>query len=376
MMAPPSQVRGNRAVDATMTIRQRSRAGETERHPAASDSAAADWPAFFAPGATVTALPSWRRPRLIVETGTLGERWSAGRMYPAFRARARLARLFIRAASAVMILPSRAVEADDRRLEPVFNQFLPEATTLSLLIGTPGPGQKLTAECRDDRRRPVGYLKYAAGAVATTQLWNEAAVLKGLPDGAGPRLLGLIPWYRGLLLVTRPVEGRPVRARSIPPRALPSFTRSLRRQESASIYRHPWVRETGAVDALPRALEMLEGRPWNLTIQHGDLAAWNVRETDAGLQAFDWEYGTLSGFPYLDIAHFILQHAALIARWPAQRGAAAAAKYILSSADEDLSHAEAAALVELAAYDAFRHDPSPAGHPLQKWRHSIWKDGR
>ena len=47
-----------------------------------------------------------------------------------------------------------------------------------------------------------------------------------------------------------------------------------------------------------------------------------------GLSAFDWEYGIAEGFPYLDLAHFILQIAVLIYSWPPVKSAIYAARWL------------------------------------------------
>ncbi len=357
--------------------RTRSATSDAEFHidisGAGPSSISESWSSFFAPGTPVTALPSWSQPRLLVPRGTLLEGWRASRMYPAFRHRAKAFRHVVRAAAALSILPSRPAEEGKWSLQPVLEKYLPEARTLSLLIGTPGVGQKLTAECRDGRGRAVGYLKYADRPVAMAQLRNEADVLEAVPNGVGPKLLGCIRWQKGLLLLTRPIEGRPVRAQFPPPDALSDFACALQLPDKTSLYEHPWVRRMRASEHVPHAVRALAGREWNLTIQHGDLAAWNVRGTETGLRAFDWEYGSIDGFPYLDIAHFVLQHAALIAKWPSARGASVAADYLRSATTENLSAAEAAALIQLAAFNAYRNDPAPDEDPLQQWRQRIWR---
>lgn len=399
-----------------MAQRRRSATSDTEFHINISGqgrtSILAAWPAFFAPGTAVIALPNWREPRLLVPSASLRVRWRASAMYPAFRRRAKAFRFLVRAAAALSILPSRRVDAGSWPVKSVIDTYVPETQSVAVLIGTSGVGQKLTAECRDSAGRVVGYMKYAEGAVAMAQLRNEASMLEAVPGGSGPKLLGCVSWKQGLLLLTRPVVGRRVRAVLPPPRSLASFARSLRRSETKPIHEHPWILRSRVADHLPRAVRVLEGRDWNLAYQHGDLAAWNVRHASGGLQAFDWEYGSRDGFPYLDLAHFVLQHAALIARWPSAKGAAVAADYIRAVAEEErapagsasrsggglsaenasrsgssssaedaspaagISHGEAAALVQLAAYDAYRNDPSPDDHPLQQWRQQIWRAGR
>ena len=331
------------------------------------------WRAFFPSGSAVIALPDWKNPRLFVsESGLLG-RWTGSRLYPAFRPAARVYRLFLRILAASGLLKVRA--AGEAGLWSLITEHMPEAANASLLAGTPGPGQKLTLECRDNRHRVVGYAKYAGTEIGMRQLRQEALVLSALPPGVGPALIAFSEWSDGLVLLTHPVSGRPIPAALPPPAALPAYLRSLAHPgKEYDISSHPWMKRTLDYPEVHPIVSRLASRKWPLVIQHGDLAAWNLRsDSDGSLHAFDWEYGTISGLPYLDAAHFILQHQALIARGDPEEGCRIAAEYLRLNIDTTLSIAEADAFARLSAFDAFLNDPSAEDAPLQQWRKCVWR---
>ena len=78
------------------------------------------------------------------------------------------------------------------------------------------------------------------------------------------------------------------------------------------------------------------------------------------------------GFPHLDAAHYLLQVAALIRRWPPERARAFAVRHL----DADLASTQADALVRLSAFAAY-HEAQADGHtedaPLQAWRRAVWE---
>ena len=333
------------------------------------------WPAFFPPGSSVIALPDWNTARLFVSEGSLLGRWTGSRLYPAFRPAARLYRLFVRILATSAVLPARTAPSGNSGLWTAVAEHLPWAANASLLVGTPGPGQKLTLECRDTNHRIVGYAKYAGTEVGIGQLRQEAEILSVLPAGVGPKLIAIREWRDGLVLLTHPVDGRPVPAALPPPSGLPRYLRSLMRSgKEYDISSHPWMKRTLDYPEVHPYVSRLASRSWPVVIQHGDLAAWNLRAAaDGSLCAFDWEYGTVSGLPYLDAAHFVLQHQALIVRGKPEEGCRVAAEYLRQAIDPTLSYAEADAFARLTAFDACLNDPSAEDAPLQQWRRSLWR---
>ncbi|HBN08162.1 MAG TPA: hypothetical protein DD435_05795 [Cyanobacteria bacterium UBA8530] len=150
----------------------------------------------------------------------------------------------------------------------------------------------------------------------------------------------------------------------------------MKKRESYQIDHHPWVLEQRqAGDNLEGLLEPLSGRAWETVISHGDCAPWNLRACPRGLMAFDWEYGRLDGLPYLDLAYYLLQTAALIYRWSPSRAYDFAVRY-LEKNEFALEIGEISAIVTLAAYTAYKQaslDGQPPDSRLQCWRSAIWR---
>jgi len=248
-----------------------------------------------------------------------------------------------------------------------------------VLVGTPGPAQKTTAQVRGKHGEVLGYLKYAEKEAARQRLRREHHMLLNLPAGAGPEAVKFGPLGDGEALLATALSGRALPAALPPAQGLAEFSMSLAAPGSMPLEAHPWVRrardlgeESGLLD---RRLEVLAGRSWPVAVQHGDFAPWNlIRKPDGALGAIDWEYGTLEGFPYLDLAYYVLQTSALIYRRTPAEGARRAVDYL--SRRLALEDAEALALTRLAAFDAHqssREDGQPDGNALQMWRWAVWQ---
>jgi len=247
-------------------------------------------------------------------------------------------------------------------------------------VGTPGPAQKITAQLRDDNGGVLGYLKYAEKDAARKRLRQERQMLCSIPEGAGPELLKYGTMGNGEAMLTTPVSGKPLPATLPPAGDLTDFSTSLAPQP-VPVAAHPWVRRIRerSTPELDIWFEALTGKEWSVTIQHGDFTPWNVlRRSDGTLGAIDWEYGTLEGFPYLDLAYYSLQTSALIYHRSPSRAAEYTAQYLAGHPRLALSNVEARALTSLAAYDAYRKFQEdghlPDTNHLQRWRRAVWQD--
>lgn len=259
-------------------------------------------------------------------------------------------------------------------LGELLRDVLPDANVAAVLIGTPGPAQKIVVECRDAHDRVLGYVKCAQLPAARRRLCHERDILNALPQGVGPSALKYASWQGGDALVLSPVPGIPLPCTLPAPPALLAFVRRL--AASGPVVDgddHPWLQRERAT-TLDSDLALLRARPWPVIFQHGDLAPWNVHRTSNGtVQAIDWEYGTATGFPFIDLAYYVLQTAALIYRWPPARAARYAAASLQdaclqepsSRADETPSHtADAAPTATLPRAAAPHHEPH-ADHPTR-----------
>lgn len=323
----------------------------------------------------VVTLPSPRSPRLIATAKGARQRWVRTALYPAFRLNARAARHVLRAAASLGAFRARRAGDDAPELRRFLAGRVPEPDGAVVLMGTPGPAQKLVVQAwRSDRI--VAYLKYAEAPIARARLERERQMLERLPGGVGPALLGHGLLFGGSALLLEALPGRRSRARWPAPPPVRELLQRMADVRTAPLQQHPWVRElerTGRAAPVQGWLDRLAGRNWPIVQRHGDLVAWNLVEQPGGrVRAVDWEFGADEGFPHLDEAHYLLQTALLVKRWtPAvatERSVAAL------RASHPLASSEAEALVRLSAYSAYLEaddDGVPPSDRLQRLRRAV-----
>ncbi len=337
-----------------------------------------DWAAFFPAGTRVLAMPGWKAPRVFLSAGGFREGWDKSALYPAFRRSAQLYRLWQRFKAGARLSSAREARSDSWPVGAFARDALPPIASVVVLAGTPGPAQKVTVQLWGEQGEILGYLKYAEKPAARSRLVKENEILSGLPGGVAPRPLKFGPMGGGAALLMSAIPGFHLKARLPPPNSVRAFLDALAVSGPTEIYTHPWVR------ALPPAvrqeagpmLSALAGRSWPVVVQHGDFAPWNVLQDSGGaLRALDWEYGSLQGFPHLDLAFYIIQTAALMHRWPPERARDYAVERLTRAPWPALEPAEALAVVRLAALDSYRkavEDGHSSVVPLQAWRRRVW----
>ena len=327
---------------------------------------------FFPPGTKLVALPSWEKPRLLLERRSAPELWRVSSFYPAFRPAARAFKTALRLKTALRFGEVREVPSDNWALGAFVEPVLPGVTSVALLIGTPGPAQKLTAQLWRGET-VVGYLKYGATPAACARLDREYRVLSSLPPDTGPKPLKHGAFGKGAALVTEAVPGQALPARLPVSADARAFLKRLEREERRSLAIHPAVvrlleRDRATVAPWLQGLD----RDYPLAYQHGDFAPWNLLRDSAGkVRAIDWEYGDAEGLPYLDLAYYCLQVGTLLQRWSPQR----AKNYAVKQLSEELPPPEAEAFVKLAAFHAYVQaldDGHAESVPLQAWRREVW----
>lgn len=331
----------------------------------------------------MVALPSWRRPRLLVPARSAHQIWHGTRFYPAYRWTGRLLHVALRFRALARLGPEAVAQpsgdgTDDRLME-FLADVAPTAVAAAVQVGMPGGAQKLTARLVDAGHRVVGFLKCAERPLARERLRHEYEVLRQLPSGAGPTPLkyGALGGLDALLLA--PVRGRHP-APTVTP-ALRQFVASLETSQTAALDEHPWVVALGdALAPMARALDALAGRSWGVTFRHGDLAPWNLlRTADGALVAIDWEYGSAAGLPGLDLAQYVLQVALLLTRSTPDAALDAAARALATTngpGGTPLSRRDGAALATLAAFETHRAaslEGIPDDDPRQVWRRAVWE---
>ncbi len=333
-----------------------------------------DWAWFFPKGTQVIAFPSWQNPRLLVPAR---DGWRKGALYPASKWQARLYRRMMRTGAALRLyLPRRMNTHEDWALEDFLGDIFPNAMTSAVIVGTPGPIQKTTVEISDTQGKVLGYVKYGALPGALNRLHQEYHMLNALPDGLGPHALKVGPWQDGEALLLTPLEGREFPAKLPPSPELHAFCEKLVTGPAVPLSAHPWAMRYRTFPATEPWLEALAHRAWPTVLQHGDLAAWNLRVHNKDLQAFDWEYGSTDSLPYLDWAYFMLQTATLIYDWSPQKAFLYTTLHLTHHALQPLTKAEADALVRLSAFDAYQKtvaDGYPPNFFIQPWRKAVWQ---
>lgn len=82
----------------------------------------------------------------------------------------------------------------------------------------------------------------------------------------------------------------------------------------------------------------------------------------------------MDGFPYVDLAYFILQVALEMYSWPAVKSAIYATQWLERQSRLGLSEREARALVRLSMFEAdmnAKEEGYPDDHPVRAWRRRI-----
>lgn len=336
-----------------------------------------NWNRFFYEGTPVVALPSWKVPRIYVVAYPWRWRWSASSLMPAYRLSARIGRWLLRVGAQVFgrVRTSQGPSA----LNDSFGWMPNAVKPVAVLVGAQGPTQKLVVLLVDPTGRKAAYVKYGESPVAKKRLVREFLVLSSLPGGVGPKPLGLRTIGTGLALFLSPVEGRPMPGRVFPSAETIALLRRLwAGSVEVFVDKHPWVqRLLGASPCAEAWVNVLSFRRWPVVPMHGDLAPWNVLSGPAGICLIDWEFGSLEGFPGVDLAYHVLQVGALLKRWAPTRAREKAIDFL--SREMDLIRREAEAIVRLAALDAYlqaMEDGHAPDDPLQVWRWQVWEEPR
>ncbi|HNP27955.1 MAG TPA: hypothetical protein PKK23_02845 [Nitrospirales bacterium] len=255
--------------------------------------------------------------------------------------------------------------------------LLPNLKSCVILVGTPGPTQKLIVQLWDGKN-VVGYLKYAEKPAARVRLKNEYQVLLDLPKGLAPIPLKYGAMGDGEALLSTPVFGRAFSPTPYPVKRIVEYFNGLKISGPLILNDHPWIRMYAErnENIVQPWLDVLSRRKWSIVFSHGDSAPWNIFNLANGnVQAIDWEYGTCQGFPQIDIVQYILQVAALIYRWSPQQARNYAVNFLCRS-NSPLRRVEAQSVVCFAAYHGYMQALEDGQSPdasLQIWRRAVWE---
>jgi len=307
-------------------------------------------PHFFKEGVSVRHLPLLGTPCLYFSDGSCRKRWNYAGFYPAFTPKARLFRTMLRLLAFAGGAP-RVAEQGSGALDVFLQQSGVENAGATLMVGTPGPAQKLVAQIWQGGR-VVAYLKFGVSDAARAALMNEADVLAALPPGLAPRLFKKDSLGDGVAILISPLKGRRAsKALTIPPQAM-QMLKKMQSGSSGEIFsfeEHPWIQNTMKMSRdEAQVYKCLCGRKWKAVLMHGDFAPWNLLLKGDGCCAYDWESGSRFGFPWMDLIHYYVQTARNLFGWTAGKTRTFVLRALLT-ADNSLSQGEAEELLTLCA---------------------------
>lgn len=335
--------------------------------------------AFLPPSCSLYPLPSRRNARLYITGSSFLQRWKESAFYPAFRDTAKLYRFYLRVKS---MTGTGRLTGDSSHFWPIrefVEECFPKVVSQAILIGTPGPAQKLVVQLWD-RQHIVGYLKYGEAPQAQEHIIREAEVLRALPSGIAPALLKSGQLGAGQALVLAPIPGRPVKAAFPLHDGILPLLCSFVSSSPVELRDHPWIQDIE--EHLPNKswLSSLSHQNWPVVFHHGDFAPWNIIERpDKSLAVIDWEYGTCHGFPLLDLSFYLLQVGRLIYRWPPIKAKNHAITVLFRQQLLRLTYNESEALICLCAYQHHRRIRRQGLCPdsdTEAWWGAVWESGK
>lgn len=319
-------------------------------------------------------MPSWNEPRLFIPSDSVAGRWRRSGFYPAYRKTALAYKYALRCRTA-LLATSRLVNQGTAtwHVGQFVQDVLPDTTSISVLLGTEGPAQKTTLQLCDTNDNVLGYVKYGVSEAAKAGIENEQEILSALPEQLGPRLLKYGSLGDGVAIITASINGDPVPATLPPQKSVIEFQDKLFTSDTAPAATHPGLTHINT-DTTRAWIATLDNQSWPIAIQHGDFAPWNLKTCDGNVRAFDWEYGSTSGFPYFDVAFFSLQTDVKIYRVQPDEAFTKARKILTEMTP--LSPEHAGAIVRLAAFDAHAKGLRDGHAPdtfLQQWYQGVWE---
>lgn len=331
-------------------------------------------PTLFPPNSRILTLPNRNRPRLYLTSYSVRQRWQHSGFFPAFRWTARAHRTAQRLRAALGVAPTCQSPNLTWALGEFLNDLWPDLESAVVMMGSEGPAQKLTVQLWQGTQT-VAYVKYAELPAARVRLAQEAKILLALPAGVGPQIVRYSEFAAGEALVTTPVLGRMLPTHPHPSEGAMAYLNGLRISGELTISAHPWVLELQEAfgNKVEQWLEPLASSKWPVVLTHGDFTPWNVLQSpSASITAIDWEYGSISGFPYLDALHWTLQVAALLRKASPVQAHDRAMRFI----GRELPASQAKALISLAAFKAYQEAFADGVSPdvsLQTWRRHVWQ---
>lgn len=331
---------------------------------------------FYNIGTRIAALPNWHQPRLIFPaTKSSRNRLRYALSYPAFKKIARLYRYYLGTKAFTGHLDMQISHSDNTE----FLEFL-RLSDLGvvipvIIIGTPGPTQKLTLKLYDQSQQVVGYLKFGESPICRQRLQQEENMLRTLPVGLGPKFIKSGSIGNGWGLLITPVPGNPMSPYLPSPKSVWRLLTSLIQKEAFAIDKHPRIvqlmKQSPEVE---KWLSVLKKYQWPICYEHGDFAPWNLLQHHRKLCAIDWEYGHIEGFPFFDIIYYYTQVAWLVYRWSPEKTLMKLKSFMIERIISDYNGKEVNAIIVLAltaSNNARLKDGHPVNDKMIQWRKQM-----
>lgn len=331
---------------------------------------------FFLKGQTLVALPGWKYPKLIVAGNKFGKRYQRSNLYPAYRVTSNVYKYILRLKAALGFSSRKSQRPAKSELQDLY-QSQGQLIPATLLVGTEGPTQKNTLQLDEQEGKPCAFLKFAWKEAAVQRVEKEYNILSEIESGLGPEPIVKIDLSSGKAILLSAIPGNHLFPELPPSEDLIRWVMGWKSDKEFSIHEHPWfsVVSNAGSQHIERWKEALSDRVWPVVPVHGDFAPWNIIENKGHYSILDWEYATPYGFPYVDLAFYILQVGALIKRWGPAKAQAFSINFLTGKFS--LSKPEAESIVMMTAYYAYKQariDKHDDDEYLQRWRRTIWED--
>lgn len=345
-----------------------------------------EWELFFSQGTPIIALPHWQSPHLYIPARTPWQRWQGS--YLSFYLPREsnfwdclpsgVKRYGMRLKAALGLLPIRIANSSETLpLYEFVEEIIPQMSWAVIIVGVLSPAPKLVIQIWDRWGRIVGYLKYGEQPTACRQIQREYEILTRLDREPKPLKCGTLG--KGTALLLSPVSGKPLPGTLPPVKGVSNYLQSLTISQPIPLERHPWIQNIREYpkERLDRWLDALSGRDWPIAVHHGDFHSRNILRTkDRKISAIDWEYGTLEGFPHLDLANYFLMLGKWTYQWSPKHAIESVTEVLSDRAWTNLTTQEAKAIVGLTAYTSYQQFIRTGYSPNcsdQSWRQQVWQ---
>ena len=195
---------------------------------------------YFNNNQKLVALPNWKRPRLIVSGEGFGSRWNNANILPASRVAGLVRKVIYQLYAGCAISGVMSGEGSQQDIEKI----IPESglcLIANMLISNNINLLKFTCQVNTENNKCCGYLKIGIGSTSEQKISNELTILNALPAGLAPEVRETTSLDGGKALYISKVPGTISGDLCRKPEVLVNYLKLLRKTESYSIDKHPWI---------------------------------------------------------------------------------------------------------------------------------------